>query len=354
MPLGNKQYEDVEVAAFSSHSAADVAFNELAENLSFTRDDPGYKNSVTPFLSTLERSYPGQYDDHIVKTKKLVEEFMGTWMNKETFKDKWRAIQPGTDEHFSTEGVFTVLDTLRRKSTGVDMAVVKDVFTVVSLFRMPTEQTGHASLKPGGGPGEVEHVMAHPRGNKQSLYIDTGRNPKHWTFDMVRRTYSLLEGKAQSSRNAADGTGVILAVLGDSVRTTMHNVGSAYAKDVQLSTRIAPDVKEEAFVNREQIKKLYNHLFGITDPGTQAKDNMQYHGLSPAARTFEPGADGNLHTRSLSPMRVAYLAPGSSPAAGNTQISGNKRTRSPSTLRGTRMEADPSSGATSGLKRGKF
>src|ERR1700712_105174 len=181
---GLKEYGGAELSAYGNHGHANDAFNNLIKKISFKETDKSYQEKVKPFLEKLS-SNP-KYDAQISATKELVNEFVTSKMDKKSFKNKWRTIQPATDEHLSTESVYTMLATFREKQKSTlnkknaELEVVKDVFAVISVFRLPTEETGHNALG---------HSLAHPRGDKLSLHEPSSHSTNHGMFDMVRRTY---------------------------------------------------------------------------------------------------------------------------------------------------------------------
>ena len=286
----SKPLQDVMVDSFNSHNEADKALEGLVKSLALSPKDPSYKKKIVPFKKNLNAG-------DVQKVGKLVDSFITSKMSKDTFKDNWRGLKPNTDEHFSTQSIYTILDTIRSNKlhkSSIDMDVLKDNMAVISDFRLPTEETGHNAKG---------FDFAHPRGDKQSLYIDSKRSPSHSRWDLFRRTAAFSAGD-EHSQSHNDGTGTLLSMLLEAGKITLHFVGSTQASDIKLSSKISAAKRLKAFNGREEKKLNYSILEGIA-LGTQATKAQQYKGYSsPADRSLQKSTKGvRKRARSFSPAR---------------------------------------------------
>jgi hypothetical protein len=288
--------QDTKVIKFTSHISADTASRLLFNSISLTSKDPSYKKNILPFRNTLNTK-------KVQAVGMLVDDFFKNSMTKDTFKDKWRALEPGTDEHFSTQSVFMLVSSMRtKKLQGSDLTAFKDTLAVISNFRLPTEETGHLTSK--------NYKFAHPRGDKQSLYVHSNKSPGHSNFDLFRRTLAILVGRDERKSKGKDGTGVLLSMLSQVVKFSIHFTASPFASDVSVRSDIPSAKKQKTFNNREDKKADLKRLEG-SPVQTQSRNTSQFNGQSPASRSLEPGRK---RARSLSPSRSQSSASSLQPA----------------------------------------
>ena len=225
-------------------------------------------------------------------------------MTKENFKDRWRDIEPGTDEHFSTQSTYIVMNTIRKNNlhkSQMELGVIKDVMAAYSYFRRPTEHTG-------GNDEASGFELGHPRGDKKSVFIASKKSPGHSAFDIVRRTLAYSAGEEEANKTT-DGTGILLSMLYEAVKITTNLTGSPGAKGTKILSSASSAEKKEVFETREDTKTDLASLRGKR-LRTQPFNASQYNGSSPAASSFVTDVNTNRkRSSSTSPSRKKKKTP---------------------------------------------
>jgi len=280
---------------FRSHDAADKELTALLTQVTIHSNDKSYKRTVLPYSKIAPAAYLKAVGD-------VVDKFLDGHLDKASFKDKWRDLDPETDEHYSTQSVYITLESLKAlPKNRVDRTVLKHTMALISSFRLPTTDTGYSTKV-----GQTIIQFGHPRGNKPLIHdVPDNKSTAHGTFDILRRTLGIDAASDAFKNDKSDGTGVLLAHLEEVAKFSSRMIGSIDAPDSRLNNTLGSSYRKNAFQRREEHKLKVRSLNSKKSSKlkSQKLKSKQFSGKAPVSSALLADSSGRKWARSPSPMR---------------------------------------------------